>query len=202
MRRALLLILACSCGGPTADGGANTLSDGRSGLPATDRDPLPYTPPPTDEALAGETVALAAAGGEDQARQMLPALIEAIRDANERELEQLFAEEVGQVSARSSVHAGRPRATVVEGILAFARRSILAVDVEVGDLLELGALTVTRATRFFHGRELPQGVRPTDLVLEVPVLEEGRASLRSLLRWTGRGQLVVRPGRDARIVAY
>lgn len=202
MRLAILLVLAASCGRPAADDGRGTTVVSRSGLPATDRDPLPYTPPPTDTALAGDTVALSAAGGEDQARQMLPALIHALRDANERELEQLFAEEVGQIAARVAARAGRPRATIVQRMLNFARRSIIASDSDVGDLLDLSAVRVTRASRFFHGRELPRTVRVTDLVVEVPVLEPGRSALRTLLGWSGRGYLAVRPGRDARIVAY
>ena len=40
-----------------------------------------------------------------------------------------------------------------------------------------------------------------DLVVEVPIHEPGRAPLRTLLGWHLRGQLVVRPGRDPRLVA-
>ncbi len=149
------------------------------GLPATNRDPLPYTPPPsTTEGHTGQTVALAASGGEDQARRMLPALLRAIRDVDERELEQLLAER----------------------ILIYARRSVLPADARVSELVDLEQLEVRRAAQFWP-RDMPQAVRPTDLVVEVPIHEPGRAPLRTLLGWHLRGQLVVRPGRDPRIVA-
>ena len=177
----------------------------RSSLPATDRDPLPYTPPPTETAIAGDTVALAAAGGEDQARQMLPALIYALRDVNEngeRELTQLFAEEVGLVAARHASRPGRPRATLIQRMLIYARRSIIPADAEVEDLFDVAAIQVFRASVFFRGRELPSTVRVTDTVVVVPVLADGRVPMRTLMGWVGRGYLVVRPGRDPRIVAF
>jgi len=54
---------------------------------------------------------------------------------------------------------------------------------------------VPRTAYLFHELEA------TDLVLEVPLREPGRGPLRTILGWSVRGQLVVRPGRDARIVA-
>lgn len=176
-------------------------SGGPAQLPATDRDPLPYTPPPTTNGRAGEQVSLAAAGGEDQARRMLPSFLRAVRDADERELGQLLAEEVGSVRSRRARQSGRPRATLIQRILVYARRSILPPDVEVDDLVDLERLRVSRASEFWHGRDMPRVVLPTDLVLEVPLLEPGRGPLRTLLGWSVRGHLVIRPGRDGRIVA-
>lgn len=171
------------------------------GLPATDRDPLPYTPPPsTTEGHTGQTVALAASGGEDQARRMLPALLRAIRDVDERELEQLLAEEITQVRVRRGRPAGQPRSAWIQRILIYARRSVLPADARVSELVDLEQLEVRRAAQFWP-RDMPQAVRPTDLVVEVPIHEPGRAPLRTLLGWHLRGQLVVRPGRDPRIVA-
>jgi len=206
LTRAQLLLVAClalGCGpgAPSADVAAT----GRMQLPATDRDPLPYTPPPTETAVAGGTVSLAAAGGEDQARQMLPALVRALRDVDEigeRELTQLFADQIGLVSARHASRPGRPRATVVQRMLIYARRSIIPQDAEVADLFDLRAIQVSRASTFFRGRELPSTVRLTDTVVVVPVLAPGRVPMRTLLGWVGRGHLVVRPGRDPRIVAF
>lgn len=202
MRLILALLLASSCGSPAAQGGLRTAVAGRPSFPATDRDPVPYTPPPADAAHTGDTVALSAAGGEDQARQMLPALIRALRDADERALEGLFAEDVGEVEARRATRGGRPRASLVERMLLYARRSIIASDAPVEDLLDLNEIRVMRASRFFQGRELPSGVRLTDLVVEAPLLEPGRTPLRTLLGWNGRGTIVVRAGHDARIVAF
>ncbi len=203
MTRIQLALLACSC---AACGAATTPAPlTRSALPTTDRDPLPYTPPPTETALAGDTVALSAAGGEDQARQMLPALVRALRDVDEsgeRELTQLFAEEIGLVAERHANRPGRPRATVIQRMLIYARRSIIPQDAEVADLFDLRAIQVSRASTYFRGRELPSTVRATDSVVVVPILAPGRVPMRTLMGWVGRGHLVVRSGRDPRIVAF
>jgi len=204
VRLAPLALLLLACGpAPTAPGdrgpSARAASDG---LPATDRDPLPYTPPP--EAAHGETgttVALAASGGEDQARRLLPSLLRAVRDADERELEQLLADEVVVSNARRSRRSVQPRATVIQRLLIYARRSVLPADVRVAELVDLEHLEVQRAARHWE-RDMPEDVRPTDLVVEVPIREPGRAALRTLLGWHLRGHLVVRPGRDPRIVAW
>lgn len=198
-----LLILSCAalvaCGGPETEGPREPVR--RAALPATDRDPVPYTPPTSTEARTGEVTSLSAAGGEDQARRMLPAFLEAMRDADERALGQLLGEEIGSVRARGRRHAASPRATLVQRIVLHSRRAQLASDTEVEQLVDLERLRVSRASEFWAGREMPRTVLPTDLVLEVPLLEAGRGPLRTLVGWSVRGHLVVRPGRDARIVA-
>ncbi len=136
---------------------------------------------------------------------MLPALVRALRDVDEtsdRELTQLFAEEVGLVAARHASRPGRPRATVVQRMLIYARRSIIPQDAEISDLFDLRALQVSRASTFFRGRELPSTVHATDTVVIVPVLARGRVPMRTLMGWVGRGHIVVRSGRDPRIVAF
>lgn len=170
------------------------------GVPATDRDPLPYTPEPSTDARAGTTVSLAAAGGEDQARRMLPELLIAVRDGDERQLENLFAEEVVMLDDRRR-GGPRLRAEQVQRILVYARRSILAADADPEDLVDLSQVAVRRAAEFFDGEEMPERLRPTDLVVEVPVQDEARGALRTVLGWHLRGHLIVRPGRDPRIVA-
>ena len=168
-------------------------------MPPTDRDPLPYTPPPSARGATGETVALAASGGEDQARRILPALLEAMRDANEPRLETLLAEEL--VQARSRTNSRQPRATIIQRMLIYARRSVIPADASADDLVALDQLTVTRAAQHYENREMPETIRPTDLVVEVPLRDAARGPLRTMLGWQSRGLLIVRPGRDPRVVA-
>lgn len=191
----LLALVAASALGCGSGGGAPSA---RPMLPPSDRDPLPFTPAPETEGRTDDTVALAAAGGEDQARRMLPALLAAARDGDERTLRQLFADEVTQVQSPDA--DPRPHDVVVGRILLFARRTLIQPDVQVEELVDLANVRASRAAQIFEGRGLPRGLRATDVVLEVPLLEAGRAPLRSMLEWHLRGTLVVRPGRDPRIV--
>ena len=183
---------------PETDREADTAG---AALPATDRDPLPYTPPATTRGRTGETVALTASGGEDQARRMLPSLLEALRDADENRLESLFADEIFAAETQRRAGRGRPRAAVVQRILIYARRAVIPANTTVDELVELEAVEVTRAAHAFGDRDMPDQVRPTDLVVEVPIREPGRAPLRTMLGWHLRGRMVVRPGADPRIVA-
>lgn len=167
-----------------------------SRLPATDRDPLPYTPAPQAEGSTDGTVSLAAAGGEDQARHMLPLFLRAARDTDARQLEALLAVEVTTLAGQRA----RPRAVAVQEIA--GRRGLIQPDVDADRLVDLAGVRASRAAQFWHNRPPPPGVRATDIVLELPILEPGRVPLRILFNWQLRGYLVVRPGRDARIVAY
>jgi hypothetical protein len=187
---ALVIALGCGSGGEAPSA--------RSRLPPSDRDPLPFTPAPAPAGRTDEPVALAAAGGEDQARRMLPALLAAARDGDQRALEQLLADEITNVQTPDV--APRPREVVVERVLLFARRALIQPDVRVEELVDLTNARASRAAQSFEGREVPRELRPTDVVLEVPLLEAGRAPLRSMLGWHLRGTIVVRPGRDPRIV--
>lgn len=187
------IVLFAACGAPPGEA-STTL------VPASDRDPLPYTPPAASVGQTDEPVALAATGGEDQARQMLPSLLRAVRDADGAALEHLLAENVASVQARGDTRA-LARDTWIERVLLYARRAVIPADVEIGELVDLANVRVTRAAQFWNGRDMPEGVRGTDLVVEAPVLEEGRGPLRATLLWTMRGFLVVRVGRDPRIVA-
>lgn len=198
MRRVALVfvLVLCGCGAATTEERSAS-----STLPATDRDPLPFTPAPEADGRTDRTVSLAASGGEDQARQMLPVLLRAIRDADQHQLEQLFADEVIQVQGQGERTQVRPRALVLERILAYARRTIIQPDVEVDEMVDLPNVQVSRAAQFWQGREMPPGVRATDLVVQAPLLDAGRAPLRAVLMWHLTGHMVVRPGRDPRIVA-
>lgn len=197
---ALLLVAATACGAAEPSGAA--LAPARAELPVTDRDPLPHTPPPSEPALAGEPGALAAAGGEDQARRMLPDLVDALRDGTEvgeRRLVGLFDDEVGLVARPATT---QPRATLVLRLLSHARRGVMPPDATVEDLFDLEGVRVERAARFFANRELPRTARPTDLVVLAPIHEPGRSPMRQLFGWTVNAHLMVRPGREPVIVAY
>jgi hypothetical protein len=195
------VLVALACGAPPAVDEEEEVIAEVSGneVPASDRDPLPFTPPPTGTGSTDETVALVAAGGEDQARHMLPTFLRAVRDADERGLDTLFGDEVAQVRGRGDTPP-RPRAALVERILIYAQRSIFPADTALDELVDFSSVHVTRAAQFWHGREMPDGLQPTDVVVEVALLEPGRGPLRAMLGWDLRGHLVVRPGRDPRIV--
>jgi hypothetical protein len=167
-------------------------------LPATDRDPLPFTPPPEPRGRTGETVALAAVGGEDQARRMLPELLVAVQAGDPRALETLLAEELVLLQNRDAV--ARPREAVVDRIVRATQRASMPPDAPVEELVDLASVRVSRAAQAFAGRGLPPGIRATDVVVEVPLLDAGRIILRMLLGWHHEGRMIVRPGRDARIV--
>jgi len=200
---ALVAAFAAGCGG--SDPSTEPARPTRSSLPATDRDPLPYTPPPTEDARAGDTVALAAAGGEDQARRMLPALVRALRDpddSGDRALAELFADRVGRVNERHARRPGVPRGLLVPRLRLHSRRSILAPDAEVDDLFDVRSIEVVRASRYFRRAPMPSTARVTDLVVVAPLLPAAAGPLRTLLGWRERGTLVIRPGREPRIVAF
>lgn len=199
MLRLALAISIAGCGAPSVDAPIEDVRAASDELPASDRDPLHYTPPATTAGGTDVAVALAASGGEDQARQMLPTLLNALRDADQAALERIFADEVATV--RRSDQRGQQRSTLIDRILAYARRQAIPPDLDVDHLVDLANVRVTRAGQFWQGRPMPGLVRPTDLVVEVPLLPEGRGALRALLGWDMRGHLVVRPGRDPRIVA-
>lgn len=164
--------------------------------PVTDADPLPFVPrPQSSDAIVrveGESAALITAGGEDQARRMVPALIAAIRDADQMRLDHMLADEI--ISIRR-IGERRSRAAFVQRIVLYGRRSLIANDARLEDLVELGRLRVLRASQHFAQGPLPSGVQATDLVVEVPVREgTGRTALRILLGWNTRGYLLVRSG--------
>ncbi len=192
---ALSLLACASCGASTEERAVELPS-----IPPTDRDPLPFTPAPEASGHTDRTVSLSAAGGEDQARQMLLSLLRAVRDADERQLEQLFADELTLIQGRTRPEP-RPRSVEIQHLLLHARRGVIQPDLAIEEMVDLTTVEVSRAAQHWPGRDLPEGVRPTDLVVEVTLLAEGRAPLRAMLQWTLRGQIVVRPGRDARIVA-
>ncbi|MFK7991736.1 MAG: hypothetical protein AB8I08_37310 [Sandaracinaceae bacterium] len=194
-----LTLIAC---GPAAQPPpAQRTTPLRAGLPRTDRDPLPYVAPPRPRGQTGQTVTLLAAGGEDQARRMLPALLESLRDGDESGLESLLAPLVFQASRRRSNGAARPRAALVQRMLIYARRGVIPPGTPVADLVELEGIDVQRAVAAYPDGVLPELVESTDLVVEVPVRSAGRTPLRALLGWHERGRMVVRPGSDPRIVA-
>lgn len=170
-------------------------------VPPSDRDPLPYAPEPEAEGRTDRTASLAAAGGEDQARHMLPAFLSAVCEGDERRLEALLADDLAQVQSHGRGHeaVSRPRSILVQRVMIQAQRAGLPPDVTVAELVDLVHVNVTRAAQRWEG-DLPNGLRPTDVVVEVPLEEAGRAALSPLLGWRIRGLIVVRPGRDPRIV--
>lgn len=199
MWRLALSLLSCTALAGCAAAGAPRVD--RSDVPATDRDPLPFTPPPEPAGETDRAVSLAASGGEDQARQLLPVLLRAARDADQHQLEQLLLDEVVLLQGHGSRALIQPRASLVERVLHAARRSILQPDAEVDELVDLTTVRVSRAAEHYQAGNLPPHVRATDVVLDVSLLEAGRAPLRVLFQWQLRGRIIVRPGRDPRIVA-
>ncbi|MGF1467028.1 MAG: hypothetical protein ACFCGT_12925 [Sandaracinaceae bacterium] len=140
------------------------------------------------------------AGGEDQARRLVPVLLESLRDADEARLRELLAEAITAVGGRRH-DVVRPRSYYIQRVLTHARRVSLPADRSVEEMVDLPLIRVTRAAVYWNRQPLPQLLRPTDLVVEVPIREPARQALGLLLAWQVRGILVVRPGTEPRIVA-
>lgn len=196
--RAGWLVLLTGC---VATAAPPPSSPSRHGLPRTDRDPLPFSAEPAPRGHTGDTVTLLAAGGEDQARRMLPRLLEALRDGDEAALESLLAPVVFRAARRRANGAARPRASLVQRMLIYAGRGMLQPGTPIAELVELEQVSVQRAAGAYPDGSLPGSVESTDLVVEVPIRDPGRTALRALLGWHQRGRLIVRPGSDPRIVA-
>ena len=150
--------------------------------PDTAADPLPYTPPPTTEASAGEQVGLIAVDNGNIAIDIVRDFFEAAATGTDAEIQALLSESV-TVSFR-----GRRRSMASSRISRqfqnFRRvRGALAVD----SLVDINALEFT---------SVGTGVslEADDRAVRVPIGRQGHDILGNALGWTGTtGVVYVRP---------
>jgi hypothetical protein len=164
---------------------------------STHADPPPYTPEPSDQPTAGETTGIAASDARDQARAVVARFIDAVQASDQGELERLFADPITPMGRRRE-----PRIQEREALIAFvleAAQQQPGPAVGVQEIANLRDLSVTPLSESY-GEDLPTGLAPTDLLVTFPVDPQGGRNLRAALGWLANGMMVIRPGRQPRIV--
>ncbi|UJR80867.1 Tim44 domain-containing protein [Sandaracinus amylolyticus] len=170
--------------------------------PSTHRDPPAHVPAPESAPSTGELVGVVAAGGEDQARELLVALVTAIVEGDRETLEATLGEEVFH---GGSLRAGRTR-TRTSGsafagqLLTRARMTRLPPDARFEDLVEVESIRVEPIATSIAGEPLASELQPGDLVMHFELTSAGRDPLVDLTH-EGHGALIVRPGEDPRVIA-
>ncbi|AKF06521.1 hypothetical protein [Sandaracinus amylolyticus] len=170
--------------------------------PSTHRDPPAHVPAPESTPSTGELVGVVAAGGEDQARELLFVLVTAIIEGDRETLVATLGEEVFH---GSSLRAGRTRtrssgSAVAAQLLTRARVARLAPDARLEDLIAVESIRVEPVASLISGEPLASELQPGDLVVRFAVTSAGREPLAELAR-DGHGAVVVRPGEDPRVIA-
>jgi hypothetical protein len=156
--------------------------------------PAPYTPQPALRAQSGDSVALSASGGEEQARSAAVSLVQAMLDADAPALNGLFAERVIFVVSSTA----QPRAELIERCLHEARALQYEPDVRIEAVVDASAIEVRRADRQHGDVPLPPGIRASDLLVTLP--PPRAASPESLRRIPCLSGVFVRPGAHGSIV--
>lgn len=169
-------------------------------VPSTHRDPPVYLPPPGERGETGSVVSLAASSGDEQARDLVVALVIGIRDQDVGAVEALLAP---TVLYTSTLRQGRSAASVSASafaghLVSAARAAHVRGDARLEELVDLGSIRVAPVASAFPG-ELPRELEPGDRVVRFEVTPLGRRALAALAR-EGVVALVVRPGQGARIV--
>lgn len=171
-------------------------------LPPTDRDPPPYAPRPAEEPHTGGAVGVVTTGGFEQARALAIRVLEAFRDGDRRTLEQHLSDPIGRTRPRL-IAPRFSRSQLLDQMLAPHRwRHALRPDTPIDDIVDTNGIEVVPLAQRDEAADLPEGFLATDLLVTVPVREEARQFLSLTLQWLGEGRLVVRPGPDARVVAF
>lgn len=170
-------------------------------VPATHRDPPTHLPAPIGHGETGGPVSLAASAGEEQAREMLVALVIALRDQDAESLASLLAP---AVFFSATLRGGRAPASVsstalTQQLLAAARIAQARRDARFEDLVDPGSIRVAPIAAAFPGA-LPPELEPGDRIVSFSPTASGRRLLAALAQ-ESRVSLVIRSGQGARIVA-
>ena len=170
--------------------------------PVTDADPLPHPPPPAERVMVGRgPTGLAMSGGFDEARALGLRFLEAVIAGQRDEMDRLLAERVALTQPRLTA-ATRSRTEVLQSVLAPARRRGVQ---STATLESLVAVDLVRATTLGAESEpnqrLPHGLDADDVVLTIPLTNDGQRALRMMLPgWRSTGKIIVRGGASPRIV--
>ncbi|MEM1416965.1 MAG: hypothetical protein AAGH15_18855 [Myxococcota bacterium] len=190
-RAALLLAFCVACGG----GGA---LPPEPTLPDTGGDPITHLPASAASGPAGRPLGLALSGGHEQALGLLRRLFEAVRDGDRMHLRRLLAERTAQVQPRMTALLV-PRENRVRMLLDQRRPSgrRLAPGALPEEHLRFEDATVQPLSTVELLNGLPRGLRPSDLLVSVPVQPGQGALLRRVFQgWDHRGQIIVRTGAE------
>ena len=166
-------------------------------VPATDGDPSSYVPAPSAAPHTGEPVGIVLSGGDELARQVLVAVVLAMRDGDEAGIARLLAGRVGHASGTGALRTTWPRATLAHQLAVSAAASHVDLDAPFESLVEDGTVRVVPAAEHFTDATRPEVVDPSDLVVLFTPTALGRRALSGL----ATGVLVVRPGPEPTIVA-
>jgi hypothetical protein len=123
--------------------------------------PTPQEPPP-----GTDTFALAAQGGDDQARRVVLALVQAMLERDVHALGSLFAERVTVVREGRRV----ARDDAARRCLRAGQRAAWQTETRAEDAVDMDSLEVRRADAVHATSGLPPGIRATDLFVEPTLL--------------------------------
>jgi hypothetical protein len=152
-----------------------------------------FAPRPGTSARAGDGVALAATGGEEQARSAAVSMVQALLDGDAPALGDLFAERVLLVLTGNT----QARAELIERCVREARALQYEPDARVDAIVELSAIEVRRAG-LAGDATLPPAIRASDLLVTLPAPRGANAeTLHHIPCLTA---LYVRPGTRSTIV--
>lgn len=169
-------------------------------VPSTHRDPPTHLPAPTERGETGTVASLAASSGDEQARDLVVALVIGIRDQDAAAVEALLAPAIVYTSTlrqgRSAASVGAP--AFAAHLVSAARAAHVRGDARLEELVELGSIRVAPIAAAFPDG-LPRELEPGDRVVRFEVTPLGRRALAALAR-DGAVALVIRPGQGARIV--
>ena len=192
-RGVLLVFLASGCGS------SPSLRAPEAEI-VTDRDPLPYTPPPSAAPTTGQPVGIAVASRHEEARAVATQLLRAIRDGDEGVLSALLADPVLTVFPRLGAGA-RSRAELLERILRHPQRGLLTPETPIEELGDLAQLEVASLAQEESRGPMPSSFDESDLLVTFPLGPTGTRALRALIGWPSRGGFVLRLGTPPVIVA-
>jgi hypothetical protein len=191
-----LCALALGCGG-NAPRPATFIGE----RPATDtrfveRERAPHTPAPSDGTPGneGDGIALAAQGGEDQARATALSLVLALLEGDVATLNQLFAERVTLIVSGTIVARGELIERCVHEADALQYEPAARADAVV----DVSTVEVRRAYDRLATRTLAPGIVAGDLLVTLPTARIPNARL--LRRVACLSDVYVRPGTHSEIV--
>jgi hypothetical protein len=182
----------------------------REPLPSTHRDPPSHVPRPVASPAASPTVeasgaivGIAASGGEDQARELLVALVTAIREGDAPAIVQISAPTLARAAIPQARPIGAP--ALAQQLVVQARLHQLRPDARFEDLVEPSSVRTEDVRAAFPGG-VPPHLGAGDVIVRFALTPLGRRAMGTFATTTStgeaRGAIVVRPGEDPRIVAF
>lgn len=148
---------------------------------------------------------LASGLGREQAQDLLVMLVEALIEEDAESLSRLLDERLLSAAATDGGDGPGPRTallrdTWVRQMLASVHAARLPYATRPNAVLEAGSIEVELAGAFYPRDGLPREVLPSDVVVRFRVSAAGRRALSGLAP-SGIGLVVVRPGREPRVIA-